>query len=341
MTQVSVSSGLGVRVWGALGVVYVVWGSTYLAIKYAIETMPPLLSAGVRFLVAGLVALAAVRLLRGRAALRASGPELVTAAVSGLLLLMGGNGLVVVGEQRVPSGLAALIIACVPLWVVVLRAALRDRPSPVTVAGVLIGLVGVAVLLLPSGGGQADVRYGAVLVGAALSWSVGSLLSTRRPVPADPLFLTAVQMLTGGTGLTLAALARGEQHRLALADVSAASWIALAYLVVFGSLVAFTAYVWVLGHAPVSVVSTYAYVNPAVAVLLGVVVAGEHLTAPEVVGGLVILLAVAVVVTEESRRKRVGTRELAAARAGGGPDGAAGRGWGGGTVGAPCEDRHP
>lgn len=306
MTRAVERSHQAMRVWVALGVVYVVWGSTYLAIRYAIATMPPLLSAGVRFAAAGLVALAVVRLARGREAMRASRPQLVTAAVSGLLLLVGGNGLVVIGEQHVPSGLTALIIACVPLWVVVLRVALRDRPSPVTVAGVLLGLVGVAVLLLPTGaGGSADLWHGGVLVVAALSWSVGSLLTTRRPVPADPFYLTAVQMLVAGVGLVLLAWARGETRGFSIADVSVTSWLAVSYLVVFGSLVAFTAYVWVLGHAPVSVVSTYAYVNPAVAVLLGVLVAGERLTGMEAVGGLVILLGVAVVVTEEARRQRM------------------------------------
>lgn len=294
-----------VRVWAALGVVYVVWGSTYLAIRYVIDTIPPLLSAGARFVVAGAVALVAVRLLRGRSALRASPVELATAAVSGVLLLVGGNGLVVIGEQRVPSGLAALIVACVPLWVVVLRALLRDRPTAVTVVGVLVGLVGVGVLLLPGGGGgSADPWYAALLVLAALSWSAGSLLAIRRPVPADPFFFTAVQMLVAGVGLVLLAMARGETTGLSLGQVSSTSWFALAYLVVFGSLIGFTAYVWVLGRAPVSVVATYAYVNPAVAVLLGVLVAGERLTGAELVGGLVILVAVAVVVTDQGRRSR-------------------------------------
>lgn len=294
-----------VRAWTALGVVYLVWGSTYLAIRYAIETMPPLLSAAARFLLAGAIALAAVPMLRGRVALRVTGPQLTTAVVSGLLLLVGGNGLVVIGEQRIPSGLAALLVACVPLWVVVLRALLRDRPRPVTLVGVAVGLVGVGVLLLPGGGGgTTDVRYAALLVLASLSWSAGSLLTTRRPVPADPFLLTAVQMLAAGVGLVVLALARGETRGFSPGAVSVTSWLALGYLVVFGSLVAFTAYVWVLGRAPVSVVSTYAYVNPAVAVLLGVAVAGERLTGTELLGGLVILLAVTVVVSAEGRRAR-------------------------------------
>jgi drug/metabolite transporter (DMT)-like permease len=291
--------------WSALGVVYVVWGSTYLAIRYTLDTIPPMLSAGARFLFAGLIALAAVRMVRGRVALRATRTQLGTAALSGLLLLVGGNGLVVFGEQRVPSGLAALLVACVPLWVVVLRALLRDRPTVVTLVGVLVGLVGVGVLLLPGGGaGTTDVGYAALLVLAGLFWSAGSLMTIRRPVPADPFLLTAVQMLVAGVGLLLLAAARGEPRGFSLGQVSLTSWLALGYLVVFGSLVAFTAYVWVLGRAPVSVVSTYAYVNPAVAVVLGVLIAKEQLTGAELAGGAIILVAVALVVTEEGRRSR-------------------------------------
>ncbi|HEX5496970.1 MAG TPA: EamA family transporter [Mycobacteriales bacterium] len=296
---------MALSAWSALGVVYVLWGSTYLAIRYTIASMPPMLSAAARFSLAGLIALAAVRLVRGRAAMRASRTELGTAAASGLLLLVGGNGLVVFGEQRVASGLAALLVACVPLWVVVLRVLLRDRPAGVTLAGVLVGLVGVGTLLLPGGGrGAGDVGYAALLVLAGLSWSAGSLLTTRRPVPGDPFLLTAVQMLVAGVGLLVLAVARGELRGFSLGQVTDKSWLALGYLVVFGSLIGFTAYVWVLGRAPVSVVSTYAYVNPAVAVLLGVLVAGERLTGGELVGGLVILVAVALVVSAEGTRSR-------------------------------------
>jgi drug/metabolite transporter (DMT)-like permease len=296
--------GLGLRVWAALGVVYVVWGSTYLAIRFSIETLPPLLHAAVRFAVAGLVLLVAVVAVRGGAVLRATGAQFATAAVSGILLLAGGNGLVSVGEQRVPSGVAALIVASVPLWIVVLRALLRDRPAAVTALGVLIGFGGVALLLLPGGGRGFDLGYGALIVVASLSWSIGSLLVARRPVPADPLVLSALQMLAGGAALTLLSAGRGEWRGFAVGQVSAKSWLALVYLVVFGSLLAFTAFVWLLGQAPVSVVATYAYVNPAVAVLLGAAFAGERLTGPAAAGGLLILLAVALVVTAEGRARR-------------------------------------
>jgi drug/metabolite transporter (DMT)-like permease len=304
---------VGSRVWGALAIVYVVWGSTYLAIRYAIETVPPLFSAGVRFLAAGLILLAVVVVVRGRDALRVTRPQLTTAAASGVLLLLGGNGLVSVAEQRVDSGLAALLVACIPLWIVVLRAGLGDRPGLATSGGVLLGFAGVALIFLPGGSGDTDLRYPALCVLAALSWAVGSLLVTRRPVPADPLTLTTVEMLAGGVALLVVATGRGELAGFAVAEVSGRSWLALGYLVVFGSLIAFTAYVWLLGNAPVSLVSTYAYVNPAVAVLLGALVADERLTGATLAGGLVVLAAIAVVVTAESRRHRRRTASVAAA----------------------------
>jgi drug/metabolite transporter (DMT)-like permease len=230
--------------------------------------------------------------------------QLVGATIVGLLLMFGGNGLVTVAEQRVDSGLVALLIACVPLWIVILRALLRDRPGAATAVGVLIGLAGVALIFLPGGSGTVDVGYAALAVLAALSWAVGSLLVTKLPVPADPLTLTMVEMVAGGVFLLVAAAARGELSRFAPGDAPGSAWFALCYLVVFGSLVAFTAYIWLLGNAPVSLVATYAYVNPAVAVLLGALIAGERLTGVELAGGLVVLAAVALVVTAESRQRR-------------------------------------
>ena len=288
---------------GALGIVYVVWGSTYLAIRYAIEGFPPLLSAGLRFAAAALLMLGYLA-VRRPAALRASRAQFTTAAVSGILLLAGGNGMVTVAEQRVDSGLAALLIACVPLWIVILRLLLRDRPGPATALGVLIGLAGVALIFLPGGSGGTDPGYAGLTVLAALSWAVGSLLVTIRPVPADPLTLTAVEMAAGSVVLLVAAAARGEFGWFAPGDAPGSAWFALCYLIVFGSLIAFTAYIWLLAHAPVSIVATYAYVNPAVAVLLGALIAGERLTGSALVGGLVILAAVALVVTAESRERR-------------------------------------
>jgi drug/metabolite transporter (DMT)-like permease len=297
---------LGWRVWSALVVVYIVWGSTYLGIKYAVRTVPPFIGAGARFFTAGLIMLAVVLVLRGPSALRATRQELRNAALVGVLMLCGGNGMVVIGEQRVASGLAALLVACVPLWIVVLRIGLGDRPSWVTIAGVLLGLGGVALLLLPGGGtgGGLALGYALLIVLAALSWAVGSVLSIRRPLPKDPMLLTTVEMLAGGAVLFAGSGLRGEWTGFSLSQVSVQGWISLAALIVFGSLVAFTAYVYLLGSAPVTLVSTYAYVNPAIAVLLGVLFAGERLAAGTVLGAAVIVAAVAVVVTQEGRTRR-------------------------------------
>ncbi|HEV7653616.1 MAG TPA: EamA family transporter [Mycobacteriales bacterium] len=296
---------MGAKAVGALGIVYVVWGSTYLAIRYAVEGgFPPLLSGGLRFVAAAAIMLVYLVLRRGRAALRSTRTQTVTAALSGILLLAGGNGLVTVAEQRVSSGLVALLVAAIPLWIVVLRTVLRDRPGPATAIGVLVGLVGVAVIFLPGGSGGTDVGYAALCVLAALSWAAGSLLVTLRPVPPDPLMLTTVEMFAGGLLLLVVSVGRGELSGFSFGEVTGKAWWALAYLIVFGSLVAFTAYVWLLGNAPVSIVATYAYVNPAVAVLLGALFASERLGGSALVGGLIILVAVALVVTAESRERR-------------------------------------
>ena len=291
------------KVWTALGLVYVFWGSTYLAIRYVVETLDPLLSASLRFCVAG--ALMAVYLLvaRRREPVPVTARQVATAAVTGVLLLLGGNGLVTLAEQRgLPSGLTALLIAAVPLWVVLLRAGTGDRPERRTVLGVALGVVGVALLLLPGARPEGVALLPALMVvGSGLLWSVGSFAATRLPLPPDPVLTTVVQMVAGGASLAVVGAAAGED--LALSEGSTASLVGLGYLVVFGSIVAFSAYSWLLGVAPVSVVSTYAYVNPVVAVLLGVLIAGETVSAVTVVGGAVTVLAVAVVVSRGAVRR--------------------------------------
>ncbi|GAA1336065.1 drug/metabolite exporter YedA [Catellatospora bangladeshensis] len=273
-----------------MGVVYVVWGSTYVAIKFTIETMPPLLSAGMRFVTAGLVL---ALLLRGR--VRLTRPQLRTAVLLGLLLPACGNGLVVVAEQSVPSALAALLVASVPLYVVVFRRVGGERPSYVTYAGVVLGLAGLAVLLLHDVGGSAWWGPWLVLL-AAFGWSLGTYLNGRLP-SGDAFAMSAVEMLVGGVVLTAGAVVAGE--RPVLSEVSAQSWWAWGYLVVFGSLLAFSAYVYVLDKLPVSTVSTYAYVNPVIAVLLGVWLAGERFGPVQLAGGLLVVLAVLLVVRAE------------------------------------------
>ena len=288
----------------ALGTVYVVWGSTYLGIKYTVASLPPFLAMGFRFLLAGLVIALLVLLTRGRSAFAVTRAQLGTAAVCGLFLLVGGNGLVAVGEQDVDSGLAALLVAGTPLWVVLLRALLRDRPSAATVGGLLLGLVGVAVLLLPGLNGHSALRPLLTVCLASFLWACGTVLSTRRPVPDNPFVTTVVQMAAGGTAMVVLGSVGGEWRRVDVAASTPSSWIAFAYLVLVGSVVGYSAYVWLVASAPLSLVTTYAYVNPAVAVALGALFLGEPLTLPVVVGGAVIIVAVAVVITSESRSRR-------------------------------------
>jgi drug/metabolite transporter (DMT)-like permease len=299
----------------ALGTVYVVWGSTYLGIKYAVDSLPPFLAMGIRFLLAGAVLLVALLVLRGPSVFRMTRSQLVTAALCGLFLLVGGNGLVAVAEQDVDSSLAALLVAGTPLWVVLLRAILRDRPSAATVLGLSIGMTGVAVLLLP--GVQGDAELGPLLLVclASLLWSGGKVLATRRPMPTDPFATTVVEMAVGGTALVVLGSLGGEWGRLDLGSTQPSAWIAFGYLIVVGSVVGYSAYVWLLARAPLSLATTYAYVNPAVAVVLGAWFLSEPLTANVLVGGGVIIAAVAFVISAESRGRRspVPTRSEGAA----------------------------
>lgn len=289
--------------WAALSVVYVVWGSTYLAIRVTVETMPPLLSAGTRFLASGALLCVAVLAFAGPSAFRMTRAQFGTAALVGVLLPGWGNGLVVVAERQVASGLAALLVACVPLWVVVFRRMTGQRPPLVTLAGVAVGLVGLVVLLLggPVAGTHGTAWWGPWLVVlAALGWAAGTVAGSRLPTPANPVTFSAVGMLVGGALLTVGAAVRGEQ--VVFAEVSAASWVAWVYCVLFGAL-AFSAYVYALGSLPVSTVATYAYVNPVIAVLLGVLLADERFGLAQFVGGLVVLCAVVLVVRGEQRAK--------------------------------------
>jgi drug/metabolite transporter (DMT)-like permease len=289
---------------GALLVVYVVWGSTYLAIKYTVAGLPPLLAMGCRFLLAGCLLLTVLLATRGRQALRITRAQLISAVACGLLLLVGGNGLVAVAEQYVDSGLAALLIAATPLWVVVLRALLGDRPALATVAGLVLGIGGVAVLLRPGFGGEHGIGPLLLVCLSSLLWSIGTVLATRRPLPQDPFATTVVEMAAGGAAMVALGSIGGEWGRVDLGAVHPSAWLAFGYLVVVGSAVAYSAYVWLLARAPVSLVTTYAYVNPAVAVALGALFLGEPLSPPVLIGGAVIIAAVAVVISTEARSLR-------------------------------------
>jgi drug/metabolite transporter (DMT)-like permease len=305
------------RIALALGAVYVLWGSTYLAMRLAIVTIPPFLMAGTRHFVAGATLYAFAR-LRG-----AARPRLLhwrSAAVIGFLLLMIGNGGVVWAEQRVSSGMAALLICSEPMWIVLFAWLRRDgrRPNPRVVAGLLLGFAGLVVLVQPGGGEAASVdRLGALaLLVASISWAAGSIYVQRAILPASPLLATAMQMLCGGVLLLGTGLATGEPARFALRDVSASSALAVAYLVVFGSLIGFTAYTWLLRVASPVLVSTYAYVNPVVAVFLGWLLLREPVTLGTLAGAAVILSGVALITSasaRSSRRREVATRAPKAA----------------------------
>jgi drug/metabolite transporter (DMT)-like permease len=307
------------RVITAFAAIYIIWGSTYLAIRFAIETLPPFLMAGTRFLIAGAVLYPFARRLGPR-------PEKahwVGAAIVGALLLLAGNGGVVWAEQRVASGLAALLVATVPLWTVLLDSLIRKkRPTGRVIAGLFLGFLGLVLLVGPgelAGSRRIDPIGVAVLVTASLCWATGSLMSRRVKLPRSPLLATAMEMLLGGGLLVFFGLVLGEGSRLHLDMVSPKSVLALLYLVVFGSLIGLTAYVWLLGVVAPARVSTYAFVNPVIAVVLGWAFAGEPLTARTLMAAAVIVGAVVLITTE--RIAQVPTGDVAAADEEGGTDG--------------------
>ncbi len=282
---------------GAFAAIYVIWGSTYLAIRIAIETLPPFLMAGTRFLLAGGAMYAWVR-ARSRA--RPTPGQWVTTGIIGVLLLLGGNGGVTWAEQTVPSGIAALFITSVPIWMVLLNWQRPGgvRPTFAEGAGVVIGFSGVAYLLGAGdfGGDQPlDRTGGVVLILASLSWTIGSLYSRHARLPESQWLSTGMEMLTGGAALFLVGLICGEASRISVSAMSLRSVGALLYLTVFGSLIGFSAYVWLLTVSTPARVSTYAFVNPVVAVLLGCVLGGEPfsmqiLVAAGVIVGAVVLI---------------------------------------------------
>jgi len=289
----------------AFAAVYFIWGSTYLAIRFAIETIPPLLMAGVRFVVAGGVLYAWAR---AHGAPRPTGRQWRDAAIAAALMLIGGNGAVVLAEQWVPSGLAALIVSAVPLWMVLLdwRWGSRSRPTRRVVVGLVAGFGGVALLAGSPGVGKGGVMeiIGAVLLlfGGAF-WAAGSLFSRYAPRPQHPGVWVATQMLTGGLMFMVISAAVGDLGGLDLGAVSLKSMLALLYLIVFGALVAYSAYVWLLVVSTPARAGTYAYVNPVVAMVLGWGLADEPVGPRSIVAAVIIVGSV-VIITTESRGSR-------------------------------------
>jgi drug/metabolite transporter (DMT)-like permease len=281
-----------VKLWAALWTVYLVWGSTYLAIKVAVDTLPPVLSAGARFLAAGALLLAILAAL-GRG-VRVTGRELAGSALLGAALLTFGVGIVHLAETRIDSSVAAMIAGSVPLQVILWRRASGERVPVLAQATVAVGLMGLALIVLPGAGAGGTAVGLALMLGATMSWSAGSFFSRRLTVPADPLLATAVEMLCGGFLLLPLGLALGEASDLG--GVSLESFAAWAYLVVFGSLVAFTAYAWLLRHAPISTVVTHQYVNPVVAIALGAALLGEDLSWTTAGGAILVIGSVFVAV---------------------------------------------
>jgi len=280
----------------AFAAIYLIWGSTYLAIRFAIETLPPFSMAAARFTVAGGILYA---IARPRAE-RPTRLNWFAAGVVGTLLLAGGNGGVVWAEQWVPSGIAALIVATVPLWMVLFDwlFAGAPRPSKVLLAGLAWGLGGVGLLMSSTELGaqsREGLLGGLAVLGASVSWAAGSIYARKAPLPRSGFLATAMQMIVGGLVLSFLAAIAGEGGQLDLSAFSMKSILALVYLIVFGALIAFTAYIWLLRVSTPARVSTYAYVNPAVAVVLGWLLANERLDARAALAVLIILSAVALI----------------------------------------------
>ncbi len=288
------------RAWLALWTVYIVWGSTYLGIELAGETIPPLFAAGLRFTAVGILLTSWMLVRHGTAPFRLGWPTVASTVLCGVLLI-GANALLFVAERRVPIGLAALIFASVPLWLVVFRSLTGDRPAPISLVGTVFGFVGVAVLLRP--GGDATVIGVLMVVCSALMWALGTFLSSKLPMPRDVVTTAGIQGLAGGLLLIPVGTLVSDGESFDPADWSARSLFGLLYLIVFGSIVGYTAYVWLVAHVPLGTVATYAYVNPLVAITLGLVILNEVVTWQIVAGAAVILTSVAVVIrTELSRR---------------------------------------
>ena len=290
--------------WVCLLIVWVVWGSTYLAIRVAVETMPPLLMAAVRNLVAGAIMFPAAMGARRRA-IRAgqdlrrwpSRAEWIGCATVGVLLLVA-NGAVGIGERTVPSGLAALLVATVPLWLLGIDAVLNHaRLGLAPVAGLALGLAGVGLLSgLGGGAGRVSAAGVVIILGAAAMWALGTIMARRVTIPSSPALASGMELLCGGVALLVLAAAGGELGSLHLAEVSWRSWLALGYLIVAGSIVAFSAYGIAVRALPTATVATYAYVNPVIAVLLGTLILNERLTPAMFAGGALIVGAVVLVV---------------------------------------------
>jgi drug/metabolite transporter (DMT)-like permease len=282
------------KVWVALGTIYLIWGSTYLGIELTGETIPPVFGAAIRFLLAGVLMAAIAAVRRGPGVFRMSRAGLASCVLVGVLL-PGANAMLFIAERHVPTGLSSLIIGSVPLWVVLLRTLTGDRPPLAALAGVGLGFGGLVLLVRPSGG--APLWAMLLVVGSAVTWATGAFLSGRLPLPSDSFAATAVEMLAGGLVLLPFALATTHPHFGSFSGRSIGGFV---YLVTVGSLIGYTAFVWLLDNAPIQRVATYAYVNPVVAIGLGALVLHESITWSIGLGAAIVLASVAIVVRRET-----------------------------------------
>jgi hypothetical protein len=295
------------KVWLSLWSVYVIWGSTYYGIALAIESMPPLLAMGTRFLAATSILIVVLGAKNGWRSLIIPRPEFINASLMGGTLLGIAIGSVALGERYVPTGIAALIISALPFWIAIFRTVDGNRPSNLSWLGVVIGFVGVAFLLKP---GSVNPLNGAstglmlfwacmIMIGN-IGWSFGSYIAPRFPMPKNPMISTMYQMLTGGLLLVVVGLATGEKFA-DFFDATRGSWAGWSYLTLVGSIVAYSSYVWLISNAPIGLISTYAYVNPVIAISLGAIFLHEKISISYIFGGAIVVLGVLMVVTNESR----------------------------------------
>ena len=305
-----VSSSVKTKVAIGLGIMYIAWGTTYIGIAFTIETMPPLLSMSFRFVVASLVLFLFLGIRNGWDSLRLNRKEFSSAIFLGVLMLGTGLGTMALAEEVVPIGVASLIVAAMPIWTALFRTLDKDRPRLSSLLGIAAGLIGIAIIMLPGqtiarpdSSSQSVTLWMFIILFGNLCWSLGSFIAPRMETPSNPLVLSTYEMAGAAAALFIAGMIHQESISDFM-DASARSWGGWIYLVTVGSLIGYTVYTWLLENASITLVSTYAYVNPIVAVALGVVIFNETLTTNILIGGLIVIVSVAVVVAVESVKKQ-------------------------------------
>ncbi len=304
------NSSLKTKVAFGLGFMYLAWGTTYIGIALTIETMPPLISMSFRFVAASVFLILFLGLRNGWSSLRLTSKQLANSIFLGVLMLGSGLGTMALAQKVVPIGVASLIVAAMPIWTALFRTLDKDRPSLLSLVGIVTGLIGIAIIMLP---GQTQARPDAgeasvtlwmfIILLGNLCWSLGSFLAPRLETPKNPLVLSAYEMAGAAGALFIAGMIHNESVG-DFFDASTRSWVGWVYLVTVGSLLGYTVYTWLLGNAPITLVSTYAYVNPIVAVALGILIFSEKLTTNIVLGGVIVIASVAVVAAVESVKKQ-------------------------------------